>query len=391
MACSRHILVVDDEDLVRGAIVAILTHHGYEVTEARNGAEGIDKMRSGRPDLVLCDLRMPEVDGLGLLEVATHQLPKLPVIVMSGAGVLQDAIGSIKHGAWDYLLKPFGSADVVLHAISRALERADLLHENERYRAELERTNQELATTLKKLQEDEAAGRQIQFRLLPDNHQHFGDYEFSRDLETSAHLSGDFVDCFVISDRHLGFYLADVAGHGVPSALITVFLKSFMQQQLKKNASTDDDTILSPQKTVRALNEEMLRENLGKHLTMFYGVIDREQDRLTYVNAGQFPYPIFVEGRGARFLEGKGYPVGLFGFADYSEQSMTLPQRFCMTLCSDGVLEVMGNGPLPSRTSRLLSMVDSVNVTVEQLRDSLRVEANQPLPDDVTVLMLKRA
>ena len=99
------------------------------------------------------------------------------------------------------------------------------------------------------------------------------------------------------------------------------------------------------------------------------------QDELTYTNAGQFPYPIFLNGGDARFLDSKGFPVGLFGFAEYGELRMRLPKQFVIALCSDG------QGCL---------VLGAEDRRQEQLRASLRVESHRPLPDDVTLLLLKR-
>jgi len=162
------------------------------------------------------------MDGLEFLAEVRREAPDLPIVVMSGAGLVQDAIGALKLGAWDYIEKPFPAIEVIDHAVRRALERADLLTENRRYRESLEQVNRELRATLRLLTDDEAAGQQIQARMLPRNHQRFGSFEFSREIVPSAYLSGDFIDAFAIDDRRWGFYLADVAGHGVSSALASL-------------------------------------------------------------------------------------------------------------------------------------------------------------------------
>ena len=82
--------------------------------------------------------------------------------------------------------------------------------------------NRELRQTLKYLEQDEKAGRRIQFQLLPEDNRTFGGYTFRRRLYPSTYLSGDFVDYFPIDDRHVGFYMADVSGHGAASAFVTV-------------------------------------------------------------------------------------------------------------------------------------------------------------------------
>ena len=102
----------------------------------------------------------------------------------------------------------------------RVIEHAELQRQNREYRKHLETLNRELRQTLKYLEQDEKAGRRIQFQLLPEDNRTFGGYTFRRRLYPSTYLSGDFVDYFPIDDRHVGFYMADVSGHGAASAFV---------------------------------------------------------------------------------------------------------------------------------------------------------------------------
>ena len=197
----ERIVVIDDTEIVRTLLVRYLQRLGFATLEAADGQQGLDVIRANRPDLVLCDLRMPNLDGLGVLRALREESPEIPIVVMSGEGLLQDAIGALQLGAWDYVAKPV-DLRVLEHALNRALEKAALVEENHRYRARLERLNRELEASLRLLAEDENAGRQIQVRMLPRNHQRFGDYLFTRDVIPSSFLSGDFIDVFSIDSRH---------------------------------------------------------------------------------------------------------------------------------------------------------------------------------------------
>ena len=209
------ILTIDDEDLVREILTAYLEDSGFEVIQASNGQAGIDLIRRESPDLVLCDLRMPGMDGLQVLATVTREFPELPILVVSGMGGMSDAIQALKLGAWDYVTKPIEDMAVLEHAIGHALERARLRRENREHREHLEAVNEQLRHTVRQLQEDEAAARRIQFQLLPEDDKVYRHYRFNRHLLTSQYLSGDFVDYFAIDGDHLGFYIADVSGHGL--------------------------------------------------------------------------------------------------------------------------------------------------------------------------------
>jgi len=137
MAKAR-ILTIDDEQAVRRSIRFYLEDSGYEVIEASNGKEGLDRIRHGSPDLVLSDLRMPEMDGLEVLAEVTTEFPELPIIIVSGTGVLGDAIEAVRLGAWDYVLKPIQDMGALEISINRALERANLRRVSIDYRIHLE-------------------------------------------------------------------------------------------------------------------------------------------------------------------------------------------------------------------------------------------------------------
>lgn len=132
------ILTIDDEDAVRRSIRSYLEDSDFEVLEGCNGREGLNVFRSERPDLVLCDLRMPDVDGLEVLATISAESPEVPIIIVSGTGVLGDAIEAVRLGAWDYVLKPIQDMGALEVSINRALERARLRLENKAYQEHLE-------------------------------------------------------------------------------------------------------------------------------------------------------------------------------------------------------------------------------------------------------------
>jgi PAS domain S-box-containing protein len=132
------ILTIDDEENIRDSFRLFLEDYDFQVVEACNGREGLEVFERELPDVVLCDLRMPELDGLEVLAALKERAPDTPIIVVSGTGVIGDAIEAIRRGAWNYLLKPIQDMSVLIHAISQALERARLIKENRAYQEHLE-------------------------------------------------------------------------------------------------------------------------------------------------------------------------------------------------------------------------------------------------------------
>lgn len=384
------ILTIDDEQVLRKTLVAYLEDSDFEVLEAKNGRHGLEVARQHQPDLILCDLIMPEMDGIEFLEIITREAPETPVLIVSAMTHINDAINTLKLGAWDYITKPIQDLAVLEHAIRQALERAELLRNNRRYHEELKTTNRRLEESLARLRADEEAGRRLQFQLLPEDHKRYGEFQFSRHLLTSLYLSGDFVDYFFIDKQHLGFYIADVSGHGVPSAFVTVLLKSYMSRYLELYRQHKNEGILNPDKILKRLNHNILSGGLDKYLTMFFGIINTEQNRLYYANGGQFPQPLLFDGQQVQLIGNKGLPVGLFDFAEYQTESLELPPQFTMTLISDGILETLPQPTLRDKLAHLSSIVSNDDGSLDGLIQRLGLDRSLDLPDDITVLRLRR-
>lgn len=150
----KKVLVIDDELLLRRALADYLGECGYHAVTAADGAEGLSIARAQHFDVVLVDLRMPRVDGLEVVATLKAEQPELPVVVVSGTGVLQDVIEAVRRGAWDYVTKPVRDMDEITVIIERVLERARLIAERDRYQQELENLNRALENTVARQTED---------------------------------------------------------------------------------------------------------------------------------------------------------------------------------------------------------------------------------------------
>ena len=148
------VLIIDDEDLTRRYIGALLENRKYRVIEADNGKDGIRLFKSKKPDLVLVDLRMPEMDGLEVLIELNKYNPDVPLIVISATGNIKDAVEATRRGAWEYVIKPIKEPDPLYHAIDRAMERFRLITENRHYQENLEDQVRQRTEELVKLNKD---------------------------------------------------------------------------------------------------------------------------------------------------------------------------------------------------------------------------------------------
>lgn len=387
---SATLLIIDDDDVVRASIAAYLEDSGFKVLQANNGVQGLELFDREQPDLLVCDLRMPQIDGLELIRRINGKASEIPVIVLSGAGVMSDAVEALRLGAADYLIKPLEDLAVLEHSVRRALDRANLRFENRRYREKLETANRELKASLSLLQEDQNAGRQVQMNMLPDTPWEVGEFSFAHLIIPSLFLSGDFVDYFRVDERRIAFYLADVSGHGASSAFVTVLLK-FMTTRLLFEAKRNDALPeFKPSDVLAHINRGLINCKLGKHVTMLGGVIDEQTSELTYCVGGHLPLPVLYSEGQAQYLGGRGLPVGLFAEATYTDHQLKLPQRFSLSLFSDGILEVLPGDSLKQREAVLPQLIEQANGNLSELRQILGLAKKGDMPDDIAMLVLSR-
>jgi len=141
---SYRVLVADDEESLRGIIKEVLTDGGYEVECATNGKEALEMVKTKSFQVVISDIRMPELNGIELLEKIKAYNSEIQVVIMTSHGSLDTAIKAIRLGAYDYLTKPFEDLDVITTVINRTVEKLRLEMEVKRLVDELKHRNEEV-------------------------------------------------------------------------------------------------------------------------------------------------------------------------------------------------------------------------------------------------------
>jgi putative nucleotidyltransferase with HDIG domain len=130
---QARVLVVDDEKFIRDILSDFLTMEGYAVRTASDGTQAVGELSRSHFDLVISDLKMPRMGGLDLLQHVAKLQPEALTVIMTGFGTVETAIDAMKHGAYDYILKPFKVEEIV-HVVQRGLEKQRLAAENLRLR-----------------------------------------------------------------------------------------------------------------------------------------------------------------------------------------------------------------------------------------------------------------
>ncbi|MFC3283427.1 PP2C family protein-serine/threonine phosphatase [Litchfieldella rifensis] len=325
---------------------------------------------------------------------------RVPALVVSDSRLDGDLLKAVDAGLVDYIIEPLKHGDILRRMIAKVIENRHLAEEHARDRERLAELNESLETHLAMLRLDQQAGGHIQRKMLPPRPQTFAGVTCDYWLAPSLYLSGDFLDFQRFDDDYSVFYFADVSGHGASSAFVTVLLKYLCNRWLSEWDGKDPERL--PSRWLSELNRELLDTGIGKHATLFVGVIDHEERRLHYSLGAQLPMPLLVANGEARVLEGEGMPVGLFPGVEYPSLSCALPQNFRLWLCSDGVLECLPGDTLDIRLKELERLVrasDSVTALRGKLAlgdvpdsDEDAVARHAPgldeLPDDLTIMTL---
>jgi phosphoserine phosphatase RsbU/P len=404
------VLIVDDEPAVHEVSSLVLNSLRFRdrrlsFLNAYDGAQA-RRLLADYPDIavILLDVVMETDDaGLRLVRHIREELGNdlVRIILRTGqAGLAPERLVILDYDINDYKEKTDLTAQKLSTAVVAALrgylaltELAELnrvLEDKVAQRTqELVRANARLQQSLSALEQGERAGRQVQFKLLPKPAWTHADFHFSHLLMPSEFMSGDFVDYFAIDDNRVGFYIADVSGHGVASAFVTVYLKRFIATALDNQQHGQASAITNPALLLAQLNSELLRDRIGKHIAIFYGVIDTHQHTLHYANAGATPFPLLADAGGCRYLEARSTPAGMLASSEYHNHTQTLSRPMLLLLCSDGVLEILPEHSTEQRCERLRQVLSPQVESIEQIRVQLGLKPEDPHPDDVALLLIR--
>jgi two-component system, NtrC family, nitrogen regulation response regulator NtrX len=166
------ILIIDDEKSIRKTLTEILSYEGYKIDEAGDGEEGLRKFKEKTYDLVLCDIKMPKLDGIEFLEKAKQINPDVPIIIISGHGNIETAVEAVKKGAFDYISKP-PDLNRMLITLRNAMDKTTLVAETKVLKRKVTKTQEIIgeSSPIKKIKEtiDKIAPTDARVLITGDN------------------------------------------------------------------------------------------------------------------------------------------------------------------------------------------------------------------------------
>lgn len=389
MAYSGKVLVIDD-NLDRAGELANLAAGAGFTTSVATSIDDTPLDEGSDWDVVLCDVRAtPDAwakDGISLRELDVQ----VPVMMFSNESRSASMMRALRLGANDFFATPIKDEGALFASMERCVRLRSMSRELRRSRDALEAANLELKNTVRVLEKDQQAGRQVQMRMLPSSPMVTGDYMFSHTVIPSLYLSGDFTDYFTVDGHYVVFFMADVSGHGSSSAFATVLLKNLFARKRSDYLRRNDDAILLPVEMLELANRELLELDVGKFATMVVGVIDRASNTLRYSVAGHLPLPVLVSDAGAQYLEGQGNAVGMLEDAQYNEQHLDLPPAFMLALFSDGILEILPPKNLIEKEAFFLEVFARSADTPQELVTQLGLDSAEAAPDDIAALFVSK-
>lgn len=362
------IAVMGDDDESTSSLILRLTSLGFDAIHAKRGSRAFARVLEASDVIVCDDARHVEI-GIE----AAGRLPSAFVLMAPSLPSAQELLCAMRLGVIDVVTMPVGDEELGVR-LRAALNRA-------------KPTDLRIAGQLDTLERDQRAGHYIQLRMLPPSPTTIDRYHLAHRVQPSMILSGDFVDYFRLADSHFVFYIADVSGHGASSAFITVILKNFTRRLRREYRSY---MLQNPGEILALLNRELLDQSLGKHVSMFIGVVDIEANNAALANAGHFPHPIHATGSEATLIETPGKPVGLFDDVEYEVVNVALKPGDSVVAFSDGVFDVMHEEELVAKEQRLVDCAAAWAPDISALWRDIGIVDGSPTPDDVTCLTVTR-
>ena len=391
MSSAGNVLVIDHDASRARQLAELVAEAGFHtevVTDVLNYDYALNE--NSDLDVILCELDLKDITWSEARKALREMDVQVPAIMFSDEANVERMMTALRLGANDFFTRPVEDKQALVKSIERCVRQRQMRRELLENRKRLEAANTELRGTVKVLEQDQQAGRQVQMRMLPSTPLVLDDFVFSHTVIPSLFLSGDFTDYFTVGKTHVTFFMADVSGHGSSSAFATVLLKNLFARKRSDYLRKNDDTVLSPIGMLKLANQELLDLEVGKFATMVVGMLDMQNNTLRYSIAGHLPQPVLVSNEGARYLRGEGPAVGIMQDAHYEEHLIELPDSFMLALFSDGILEILPPKNLIEKEKYFLQVFEQTVDSPSDLIAGLGLDTVETAPDDIAALFLSK-
>jgi len=389
-AVQPSILIADDQQDVLDALRLLLKGHGYSIETVNSPAEVLQAVARRPFDLLLMDLNYARdtTSGSEGLDVLSHlkELDDAPaIVVMTGWATVGLAVGAMQYGVGDFVEKPWSNTRL-LEILSKQVALGRERRESRRKTAEEKRAREAALLHQHEQEREIAEARAIQEKLLPREIPQLAGYAIAGAWQSAGMVGGDYFDVLALDGETLGLCIGDVAGKGMPAAL----LMSNLQAAVRGLSSPS----LAPNLLCGRLNSLVYRNTANdRFITFFYAQLDGATRRLRYANAGHnAPFVVHRDGTHERLQEG-GCVLGVFDDQGYALGAAQLTDGDRVVLFTDGVTEARNSADEEFGEARLLRVLEDHRALApgELQEEILRAVAGFSgghWTDDATLLVL---
>lgn len=392
------ILVVDDEPINLQIMRHILKEH-CNAAYANNGSKAIELAEKIKPDLILLDVMMPEMDGFEVCSLLKKnpETAEIPVIFLTAKVETEDLLRGFTLGAVDYITKPFRKeellARVKTHIRLRQAEEAlrCALSEAEEAKMKAESALQRNLQMQEKMHRDLEAGARMQKKFLTGQQEALAllqsrGYRFFVYNSPFTSVSGDFFYPRDMKEHGAGFFFADTCGHGLPAALISMRILGLLQSLARCERS--------PQAYLEAVNQDICDVMPpGNFITAAYLIFSG--DRVCISNAGN-PLPFILSQGKISEIDVRGMPLGIISSPPLSEQEWKMKTGDRLILYSDGIIESKNTkGEMLGKEGFRHFLMQKAGLDSKALRDAVpdmlsRFSGGEAAEDDITMIIIEK-
>lgn len=371
------ILIVDDKPENLRLLSQMLTEHGYDVRAAISGTRALASVAAMPPDLILLDIRMPEMNGYEVCQAlkADAGSADIPIIFISALSDISDKVQAFRAGGVDYITKPFHLEEVLARTETHLA---------------LRRLQRSLQLAVARYERELMLAGQLQASFLPRAMPEVPGWQLAAALRPARETSGDFYDACLLPGGRLGLIVGDVADKGAGAALFMALCWSLLRTYLPDSAA-------APHEAFTRVNQRILADTNGvDFVCVFFGVVDVASGHLIYCNAGQTP-PLHVRGGDViGRLASTGPPLGVLDAAEWRCGHAQLAPGDTLLLCTDGVLDAndqagqrFGHARLGA-TMRALAAAPATDVLNGVLHHVDTFVAGAHQFDDIAIIVAQR-
>jgi sigma-B regulation protein RsbU (phosphoserine phosphatase) len=381
-------VVLFSGDPARYDVRAVLHQAGHDL--AARGLDDAEPAPTRSAGLFVVDgVRQPE-QALRLcnrLRNGQHE-QFVPILYVAADDNPRDRVACLESGADAYVIRPFDPTELLaqVQALLRIKDRHDQLAAKA---AEAGRVSKRLQDAHQQLGMELDLARRIQESFLPQSLPELPNVRFAVKYRPCGHVGGDFYDVFRLDERHVGLYVADAMGHGVPASLLTIFVKKGVRA---KEINGQTYRLVPPDEVLQKLNRDLIEQALADtpFITMVYTLFDYTDGTLRFSRAGH-PHPLYLPAEGPPQLWQQ--PGGLLGVFDtqYTVKTARLSAGDKLLLYTDGI-DGAAFADQPVGLSSLIAAAEHfraapIDELVERLAQDLFTQTRQG--DDLTILGLE--